>query len=289
MPEGPEVLRCGRDLHGMIKDKTLHQLKPVSGKLMRQLQPVDFGLKVSDVIVKGKSIFIQLEDGREIYSSLGMSGWWYPPYHEVDDSRVVYYRGKTITAREIVLKALKHARVELVVDGPSAYYVDPRNFGNLKIVSGEEAKSMRNALGLDMLAPDINGLEAVERLKQHPTKEIGEILLNQGVLCGFGNIYRAETLYICRINPFRMVKSLSNEELRRIVDVGAYVLALSYTHHGMLPYEREKLSETLDYLPNFERIKGPMVYGRRTDVYGYAVNSSGSAGRTIWWVPEIQR
>lgn len=273
----------------MIEGKTLHQLKPVSGKLMRQLNPTDFGIKVEKVLVKGKSIFIQLEDGREIYSSLGMSGWWYPPYTEVDESLGAYYRGKVVKASEIVLKALKHIRVELVVDGPSAYYVDPRNFGNLKIITGEEGEKMRAALGIDMLSATIDGNAAVERLRSQKNAEIGEVLLNQSVLCGFGNIYRAETLYICRINPYRMVKDLSNEELRRIIDVGAYVLALSFSYHGMLPYKREILAMTLDYLPNHEVIRGPLVYGRRTDVFGYSVNSSGSAGRTIWWVPEIQR
>lgn len=256
---------------------------------MRQLQPVDFGIKVDKVLVKGKSIFIQLEDGREIYSSLGMSGWWYPPYTEVDESLAAYYRGKVVKASEIVLKALKHIRVELVVDGPSAYYVDPRNFGNLKIIPGAEGKRMRDALGIDMLAAEIDGNAAVERLRSQATSEIGEVLLNQSVLCGFGNIYRAETLYICKINPHKMVKDLSVDELRRIIDVGAYVLALSFSYHGMLPYNVEKLSETLDFLPNHEVIRGPMVYGRAIDVYGYRVNNSNSGGRTIWWVPEIQR
>lgn len=292
MPEGPEVLRCGVQLGNMIKGKKLHELRPLSGKLSRQMQPIQFDLNVDDVLVKGKSIFVQLEDGREIFSSLGMSGWWYPEPDQVDEEMNVYHQGKLIRASAVVARSMKHKRVELVVDGPSAFYVDPRNFGNMKLLDKPAAEKLRAGLGVELLKPNsaVDGMAAVAALRAQGKREIGEVLLDQSVLCGLGNIYRAETLYISRINPFRMTSSLSAEELARIVVVAAQVLNISYHLNGTLVYPMKFLEEHMDRQihPTHDTVMGPMVYGRGQDLFGNPVNKSSSAGRTLWWVPSIQ-
>jgi formamidopyrimidine-DNA glycosylase len=276
----------------MIKGKKLHELRPLSGKLSRQMQPIRFDLNVDDVLVKGKSIFVQLEDGREIFSSLGMSGWWYPEPDQVDEEMNVYHQGKLIRASAVVASSMKHKRVELVVDGPSAFYVDPRNFGNMKLLDKSAAEKLRAGLGVELLKPNsaVNGMAAVAALRAQGKREIGEVLLDQSVLCGLGNIYRAETLYISRINPFRMTSSLSAEELARIVIVAAQVLNISYHLNGTLVYPMKFLEEHMDRQihPTHDRVMGPMVYGRGQDLFGNPVNRSSSAGRTLWWVPSIQ-
>lgn len=291
MPEGPEVLRCGNQLSGIIKGRTLHQLKPLSGKLSRQMQPIDFGCTVTDVLVKGKSIFIQLEDGQEIFSSLGMSGWWYPPPSEVDSNATVYHQGKMVPINSVVEKAMKHARVELIVDGPSAFYLDPRNFGNLKVITTYEANKLRASLGVELLTAQVDGNAALAAIKSQGKREIGEVLLDQSIVCGLGNIYRAETLYIAGVNPFRMCSSLTTDELTRIITVAANVLSIAFHYQGTLIYPVNFLSDFLRELtfePEHDMVRGPMVYGRAKDLFGHEVNRSKSAGRTLWWVPIIQ-
>lgn len=293
MPEGPEVLRCGNQLRTTIKGQTLLELKPISGKLSRQISAIAFNSTITDVIVKGKTIFIQLDNGQEIVSTLGMSGWWYPPLSLIDKDLKVYQQGKLVPAIDIVLKTMKHTRVELVTSGNSAFYVDPRNFGNLKVVDSTEADKIRAALGLSLLTPDlpVSGGEAISRLRQFPNREIGEILLDQKILCGLGNIYRAETLYISRINPFRMIKDLSYEELARIITVAIHVLNISYYYEGTLVYPCAFLEEHMNVKldEDHDSIRGPLVYGRRKDSFANPVNSSKLASRTLWWVPNIQK
>jgi hypothetical protein len=36
-------------------------------------------------------------------------------------------------------------------------------------------------------------------------------------------------------------------------------------------------------------VMGPLVYGKSRDIFGHTVNRSRSAGRTMWWVPHLQR
>jgi formamidopyrimidine-DNA glycosylase len=291
MPEGPEVLRCGVQLSSIIKGKLLRQIKPISGKLSRKMAAIDINLIVTDVIVKGKTIFVQLADGREMVTTLGMSGWWYPAIDKVGDQKV-YHQQKLIDATDVVLKALKHTRVELVMDdGNNAFYVDQRNFGNLKIVSKEEANAIRSRMGIEILTnKPIDGHAAVAALRRQGKREIGGVLLNQDVLCGIGNIYRAETLYICKINPFRQVDSLSTTELQNIIEVSAHVLNIAYHYEGKLVYPLSFLERMLKTrIPSdWDSVHGPLVYQRSTDLFGNEVNRSILAGRTLWWVPTIQ-
>lgn len=295
MPEGPEVLRCGMQLSDIIKGKVLRELKPLSGKLSRKMQTLIFDQMVVDVIVKGKTIFIQLADGREIVSSLGMSGWWYPAFDKIHD-RKVYHRGELVDASTVVLKSLKHARVELTVDdNEKAFYVDQRNFGNIKIVSKAEANAIRGRMGVEMLVKEndawIDGQAALIALESQGRKEIGAVLLNQDILCGIGNIYRAEILYISKINPYRLVSSLSRKELIKIVNVATIVLNIAFAYEGTLAYPLYFLEENLGPLQvdrTYTTIQGPMVYGRREDIFRNEVNRSILAGRTLWWVPNIQ-
>ena len=290
MPEGPEVLRCGVQLSKIIKGKTLIALKPLSGKLSRKMTTISIDQTVLDVVVKGKTIFIQLADGREIVSTLGMSGWWYPSTDKVGDMKV-YHQGQLIDAIDVVIKSMKHSRVELVMDGDSAFYVDQRNFGNIKIVSQQEAISIRHRMGVELLRPsgEIDGMAAISALRTQGKKEIGAVLMNQDILCGLGNIYRAETLYISKINPFRMVSSLSTQELYTIINVAAHVLNIAYFLEGTLAYPIDLLERTLGKIPlESDSVRGPMVYRRGQDIFGNEVNRSILAGRTLWWVPSIQ-
>ena len=291
MPEGPEVLRCGVQLSSIIKGRKLIELKPISGKLFRRTPTVQINQLVTDVVVKGKTIFIQLADGREIVSTLGMSGWWYPALSKIGDKKV-YHQQKLVDAVDIVLKSMKHTRVALVMEGTDndAFYVDQRNFGNLKLISKQEANDIRGRIGVELLTQNIDGHAAISALRKQDKHEIGGVLLNQNVLCGVGNIYRAETLYICKINPYRTVGSLSTHELQDIVEVAAHVLSIAYHYEGTLVYPLSFLERMLKCKidSEWDSVHGPLAYQRSKDLFGNEVNRSILAGRTMWWVPSIQ-
>jgi endonuclease-8 len=80
-----------------------------------------------------------------------------------------------------------------------------------------ERHSSVQASGPDVLAPDFDADEAVRRLRAHPEMEIGEALLRQHHVAGIGNIFKSEACFASRVHPFRLVGSLSDEELRRLV------------------------------------------------------------------------
>ena len=292
MPEGPEVLRCGNQLSSTIKGRILKSLVPLSGKLSRRMNKVIIDQFVTDVIVKGKTIFIQLADGREIVSTLGMSGWWYPTAAKLESVKV--YNPGSSELIKAVASSMKHARVQLVVDGINdAFYIDPRNFGNMKIITKDEANKIRSRIGVELLTPNVavDGVAALKALRKQGNREIGAVLLNQDILCGIGNIYRAETLYIARIDPFKKIGDLTDQDLIRIIETAVYILNLSYAYEGTLIYPLDLLRPTLwPFLTEYSgnSVRGPLAYGRSHDMFGNEVNRFTLAGRTMWWVPAIQ-
>jgi formamidopyrimidine-DNA glycosylase len=67
-------------------------------------------------------------------------------------------------------------------------------------------------LGPDPLRRDFSSKEFLRRLEQYPSKEIGEVLLDQQVIAGVGNILRIEILFRSHIHPGRRIGSVSKKE-----------------------------------------------------------------------------
>lgn len=310
MPEGPEVRRCAEQLERHILDRQVLEIRSVAGKLFREhgrwlfnyhrdesFDGIPNPPRVKWVDTKGKAIFITLSNGHTLVSTLGMSGWWYPERAEAHE--VAYVDGRLVPVSEFLEQMKKHTRLELVLNNaPSAVFIDPRNFGNVRYLTHAEADKYRGTIGLDLLREvrDDDGLlAAVNCLMTKPNKRIGELLLDQSVLSGLGNIYRAETLYIAGINPYKQVKDLTTDQLEKLVWVAVNVLNIAYHGRGTMRYPAEFLADNMprwcspvdgNYVAS--EIRNHLVYGRKQDQFGHHVVADKSAGRTMWWVPQVQ-
>jgi endonuclease-8 len=67
------------------------------------------------------------------------------------------------------------------------------------------------ALGPDVLAEDFDPAVAASRAR--PDMELGDVLLDQTIAAGAGNVYKSETLFVAGLDPFRPVGSLADGEL----------------------------------------------------------------------------
>lgn len=80
-------------------------------------------------------------------------------------------------------------------------------------------RKLRKSLGEDPLREDWNPSRAVRLILKRRERKIGDVLLDQRVIAGIGNIIRNEILFRARIHPERVVKDLDINEVRRIVEV----------------------------------------------------------------------
>jgi endonuclease-8 len=72
-------------------------------------------------------------------------------------------------------------------------------------------------LGPDILTkpPDLGAI--IVNIRRHPAREIGDALLDQRLVAGIGNVWKAEALWEARVSPWRTVGEASDDELRAIL------------------------------------------------------------------------
>jgi endonuclease-8 len=84
-----------------------------------------------------------------------------------------------------------------------------------------------HGLGPDVLAGDFDSRQAAARAALHPTRTIGEVLLDQRVVAGLGNIWKTESLFACRIDPRTPVAQVPAHTLAQIYEVARELMQAS--------------------------------------------------------------
>lgn len=87
---------------------------------------------------------------------------------------------------------------------------------SIKFIESDSARSQYDFTA-DLLSPTWNARKALARLRRFPDAEIGDVLLDQSVFAGVGNIIKNEVLFRTGTSPFATVAELSPELRRAIV------------------------------------------------------------------------
>ncbi len=115
----------------------------------------------------------------------------------------------------------------------SIIYNDPRRFGYIDCFNVKEVEShfLLKKLGVEPLSDHLT----LEYLKTKISKKsvlIKNILMDQSIIAGIGNIYASEILYKAKINPLRRGDSLNNENIKSIIEATNYILNKSISVGG---------------------------------------------------------
>jgi endonuclease-8 len=159
------------------------------------------GRIVTAIETHGKNLFIVFDNDLLLHSHLRMTGAW--------DVRAVGGRWRRAPSRAwLVLRAGGREAVEY--DGPVLEL----------LTSGRRRFDQRlAALGPDILAAEFDSVEFLRRLRStDPQRTIGEALLDQRILAGIGNLWKAECCWEAQIDPWRPVSSLSDEQAVALVE-----------------------------------------------------------------------
>jgi formamidopyrimidine-DNA glycosylase len=204
MPELPDVEKVRRDLDAWTRGAKIVAAHSADRRILRPRAPSAFGRAlvgktVRDVARRGKWLRIELDDGTRLFSHLGMTGWW-------------------VASDDAIAEAprFERARIDLSrrAERSSIRYVDSRRFGRL-IVSKEDIPEWRE-LGPDPLANGID-LRAFGATLAKRRRSIKDVLMDQTVLAGIGNILATEALWHARIDPRSRASALSASDAKAIV------------------------------------------------------------------------
>jgi endonuclease-8 len=164
------------------------------------------------VEARGKHLLLRFSNDDTLHTHMRMSGAWY-----VYPSGVRW--GRPAARARVVIET--GDRVAVCFDAPVVELMPSR---------AERVHPVLARLGQDLLgdAPlDLGAARARARQARDETGRapvIGEVLLDQRVVAGIGNIYRCETLFACGVHPSTPLDRMADDELDRLLSTAVRLL-----------------------------------------------------------------
>lgn len=243
MPEGDAVHRAARRLQALVGERVEVEARHPRAKATGVAQRLD-GRVLQSVEAHGKNLLLRFQGGYVLRSHLRMSGSW----------RLVDKRAEVVGRPWLVLRGSEQTAI---LRGGSVLELHERPV---------------RRLGPDILAllPDFDAmLENLRATDQR--RQLGDALLDQRLVSGIGNLWRAEALWRARVSPWLPLAEASNADLLETLRQAARLM------HGSLEGRRE---ERLVYRRT----------GRPCPRCGEPIRSrgQGDANRIAYWCPRCQ-
>ncbi|WP_354643541.1 Fpg/Nei family DNA glycosylase [Kitasatospora camelliae] len=171
-------------------------------------------------------------------------------------------------------------------------YADLRAPNTCELLTPGEKAAVHRRLGPDPLRADAVPNEAWHRIAASGTT-VGALLMDQKVLAGVGNVYRAEVLFRLGISPHRAGRDLTRTEWDAI---WADLVALMREGVGVGRIDTvrpEHTPEAMNRPPRVDDHGGEVYVYRRADqpchVCGTGVRTETMASRNLFWCPTCQQ
>ncbi len=247
MPEGHLVHRDARAQHDDLVGAVITASSP-QGRL--DTTTID-GSRLDRVEAYGKHLFHRFESGFVVHVHLGMQGLW-----------LRYPDPATPPRPGTRLRLVGGVAYDLIA--PSA----------CEVLDAGGVAAVLDRLGPDPLRPDADAADAVRRFRT-ARGPVGKAHLDQSVWAGIGNAWRAELLWLARLDPNRPAATLDESTTA--------ALWRTTVHHLTLGRDLGQVVSDSD-APD-ER----WVYKRETcRSCGAAVATGQVGGRTAYWCPKEQ-
>jgi len=198
MPEGDSLAKSARQLQFLVGEQVEVETPHPRAAVKRLVDRLD-GRRLLGVEAVGKNLLLHFEDGVVLRSHLRMSGRWQ-----------VRARGSKLLGRPWLV--LRGAEREAVLWNGPVLELDDRGV---------------RRLGPDILdqPPDLDAM--IVNLCRDPRRAVGDALLDQRLVAGIGNVWKAEALWQARVSPWRQLAEVSEEELRAVLQAADELMTAS--------------------------------------------------------------
>ena len=215
MPEGDTILAIARTLRPVLLGREIEQVVTPHRRHALDRWPEKLaGAAIRAVDTHGKHLFIRFDNDLTVHSHLRMSGRWR-----------IFDRGWDWGGR---------SRSAWLVLRTSTQTVVQFNGPLLELMRDSRTRfdPYLRMLGPDVLAAKLDWPAILARLRSDDqTRPVGDALLDQRTLAGIGNLWKNESLFAQRIDPWRSLSDVSDAELERVVRC-THELMLRETRHG---------------------------------------------------------
>lgn len=281
MPEGHTLRRLANEITDAFVGRRVRVLSP-QGRFEVEARQLDGTLLLGADSV-GKHLFIEFAGDRFVHVHLGLIGGF----------AVHTGHAGAPEAALVVPEPVGQVRLRLIaMQGAGATaYADLRGATRCDLTTSAGRDLVIAGLGPDPLRPDADPARAWRRISRSP-RPIGDLLLDQSVLAGVGNVYRAEVLFRHRIHPLRPGNTLRRGQFAAIwADLVA--LLSEGVRVGRIDTVRpEHTPEAMGRAPRVDDHGGEVYVYRRTGapclVCGTRVRTGTLAGRNLFWCGKCQ-
>jgi len=254
MPEGDTIFKAARTLNRALAGKRVTRFESVLPHLTRihEDHPIT-GRMLESVTSSGKHMLMQFSGDLLLRTHMRMNGSWH------------IYRPAEAWQRP------RHAM--RIVVGTDDFVAVGFDIPVAEMLSSRDLARHRELrrLGPDLLDESFDAPEAARRIRERGQSAIADVLLNQRVLAGIGNVYKSEVLFACGVNPFATVDQITDTEIDALVTTARKFLRANVT--GGLA--------AMTTYTGFRRTTGRSSPNERLWVYGRAGDPCRRCGSAI--------
>ena len=268
MPEGHAIHRLAGDLNRSFAGRQVQSSSP-QGRFVAGAALLDGATLIAAEAI-GKHLFISFDHTPErVHIHLGLYG------------RFAIVRESGLPVKGAVRWRLENGQTTADLRGPTA----------CALLDDIAVAHIRARLGPDPIRADAEPDRAWQRISRSRSP-IATLLMDQRVLAGVGNIYRAEVLFRHEIDPFMPGSGLSRQEWNNVwADLAALMKAGAVT--GRIDTVRaEHEPEAMGRPPRHDNHGGEVYVYRRASmdclVCGTSVRTQSLANRRLFWCPRCQ-
>ncbi len=221
------------------------------------------GQTITNVEAVGKNLLLEFDQKITLRSHLGMYGSWKAFPEKTLEIRSVMYKPKTSAV--------------LVTSAGSVVCSMPQILETFPTASRPQALAR---LGPDLTSDTIDFHAVTAAALAKPQVMLCELLLDQHVACGVGNIYKSEALFLSTLHPFQLVKETSEQQLHDL-----FMKASAMLRKNSLSGNQTRKTSPVGQYYVYERYRLPCRRCSTPIKRSYR----GEYKRSTYWCPQCQK
>jgi formamidopyrimidine-DNA glycosylase len=290
MPELPEVETIVRELNREVLGRTFLDVWTDFSKMIKfpksfdQLRKEIKGKKILNIRRRGKNIIFELSENTFLLIHQKLTGHLLLGKWRLEKNEWISEIPGPLS--EDPMNKFLHL-IFWLDDKRQLALSDLRKFAKVELIKKEELEKELKSLGPEPLEKDFSFERFKEALSKKKKGKIKQVLMDQEVIAGIGNIYSDEILWQAKVHPFKDVSKLKEEELKEIYSAMKEILKKAIAAKG------ESISD-------FRRISGekggfdPLrkVYrreGKKCPRCGTIIKRIKIGGRSAHFCPKCQK
>ena len=273
MPEGDTILRAARTLQRALAGEVITRFESVYPALTRidHDRPLA-GRTIEAVASRGKHLLMTFSGDLTLHTHMRMHGSWH-----------IYRPGERWQRPHRDLRVLVETTPFLAVGF------------NIPVAELLTAAQLARhpplqALGPDLADPAFDLAEVLLRLRAHNHDTLEQLLLNQRVAAGIGNVLKSEALFMAGLDPFLRADEVDDEQLRTLLQIAARLIASNVASREatLSPATGRRTTNSLD--PD-EKLWVYSRGGKPCRRCGTSIRSkaAGADARLTYWCPTCQK